>query len=166
MWKKNNEFFSVDGIPMPGGGAILIMNDISERIYAENALKENEEKYRVLTENSPAGILMIQNGSCVFANRMFGTITGHGQNISGKNFMDFVHTGDIKVVRKKMDEAIKGKSSSPCVIRLMRKDGKAAWVEFNACAINYDGVNSLLVNLIDVTGRKTVENKLKLSNKK
>lgn len=166
MWKKNNKFFSMDGISLPSNGTIIIMNDISERVYAEDALRENEEKYRILTENSPTGILMVKDGKCLFSNKRFGEITGYGNNISKKNFMDLVHTGDIKIIRKKMNSVLEGKKSSSCTIRLIRKDGKTAWIELNTCAVNYEGGKALLVNTIDITKKRMMENELKLSNKK
>lgn len=164
-WKNNGRFLSVDGIPVEGG-TLLTINDVSERVHIENVLKEKEEKYRILTESSPAGILMIKNGRCTFSNRKFGEITGYGTDVTKKNFSDMLHSGDAETVRKKMNEAMNGKDPSSCTVRLVRKDGSTAWVEMDVCAVDYDNGKELLVNVVDITEKKEMENNLEISNKK
>ncbi len=166
IWKKNNNFFSVDGISLPDGGAIVIMNDVSERLYAENALREKEEKYRVLTESSPAGILMVKNGICTFSNRRFEEITGYDSSISGKKIVDFLHTGDIKLVREKMEDALNGKSVPSCTTRLIKRNNELVWVELDVCAVNQGNGNELLINMVNITNKKIMEDELEISNKK
>jgi len=164
MWKNKDRFFSLDGISL-SGNSIIIINDVSERIHAENALKENEKKYRLLTESSPAGIVMLRKDSCIFSNKKFREIVGN-DSINGKKITDFVHSGDIPLLQKKMKEAMKGKSTSSFTIRLIRKNGKVAWVEMNLCSVNHDGKKEMLMNMVDITSKKMVEEKLDISNKK
>ena len=165
-WKRNGRFFSVDGIPADGGG-ILTINDVSERVYVEKALKEKEEKYRILTESSPAGILMIKDGKCTFSNKKFGDITGYGMNVLKKDFFsDMLHTGDVGIVRKKMKEAMDGKNPASCTVRLIRKDGGTAWVELDVCVVDYNNEKELLVNVVDITEKRKMEDNIKISNKR
>ena len=164
MWEKNGRFFSVDGIPMQDG-SIIIMNDVSEKIYAENALKENERKYRILTESSPAGIVILNGNSCIFANKKFREIVGY-DSTDGKNITDFVHTGDVALIRKKIDEAMEGKDTPSCTIRLVDKNGKVAWTEINLSLVNYEGKKEVILNIADITKKKMMEEELDLSNKK
>ncbi len=164
-WKNNGRLLSVDGTPLEGG-AILTINDVSERAHMEEMLKEKEKKYRILTESSPAGILMIKDGRCTFSNRKFGEITGYGKDVTEKNFSDMLHSGDAETVRKKMNEAMNGKDPPSCTVRLMRKDGSTAWVEMDVCAVDYDNEKEILVNVVDITERKEMENHLEISNKK
>ena len=164
IWEKNGRFFSVDGIPIQDG-SIVIMNDASEKVHAENALKENERKYRTLTESSPAGIVILRGNSCIFTNKKFREIVGY-DNIDGKNITDFVHTGDIPLIRKKINEAMKGKDTPSCTIRLVGKNGEVAWTEMNLSLINYEGKREIIVNMVDITRKKMVEEELDISNKK
>lgn len=162
IWGNNS--FSVDGIPAPGGGAILFITYTGNT--AEKTLNENKERYRILTENSPSGIAIIKDGRCVFSNRKFGEITGYGKDGTEKVFSDFLHAGDVNLVMKKMNDALKGKKSSPCTVRLIRKDGGTAWVELDVCAVDYGRGKELLVNMVDITEKKRMEDELKISNKK
>ena len=43
---------------------------------AEEALKENEEQYRILTENIVVGVALIQDGRFLFVNRAFFSMFG------------------------------------------------------------------------------------------
>ena len=63
LWEYQNCFYVVDGISHTEG-AILILYDVSDRVRAERALQEQEEKYRLLTEHAPTGIVMVQEGRC------------------------------------------------------------------------------------------------------
>ncbi len=58
-------------------GVVAVYTDITERVKAEAALKESEEKFRTLVEESPLGIVLIaKDGRYRYANpefmRMFG----------------------------------------------------------------------------------------------
>ena len=162
--KKNERFFSIDGISLRGNSIILI-NDVSERIRAENALKENERKYRLLTESSPAGIVMLRNSSCVFSNKKFKEIIG-SERIDNRKITDFVHAGDIALLKQKMKEAMAGKNTSSFTIRLIGRDGKISWVEMNLCSVNDGSEKEMLINMVDITEKKKVEEELDISNKK
>ncbi len=64
----------VDGVLT---GVIAVYTDITDRVRAEEALKESEEKFRALVEESPLGIVLIaKDGRYRYANpefiRMFG----------------------------------------------------------------------------------------------
>lgn len=72
-------------------GGIGIIEDITERKRAYDALKSSEEKYSSLVENSNDGIVIIQDQVLRFANSKFEELTGYPkEQIVGKPFLDFV----------------------------------------------------------------------------
>ncbi|HVN71502.1 MAG TPA: PAS domain-containing protein, partial [Desulfomonilia bacterium] len=57
---------------------LTVVTDITERKHAENALKENEERYRGIYENAPFGIFhSTLEGKIIDVNPMFAQIFGY-----------------------------------------------------------------------------------------
>ncbi|MCD1294006.1 hypothetical protein CUJ83_03230 [Methanocella sp. CWC-04] len=60
-----------------GTYAVVIARDVRERLKAEETLKKNEEKYRLLVENAPIGIIFVDiNGKILDANPMIIQLMG------------------------------------------------------------------------------------------
>ena len=76
-----------------------VLTDITERKRAEDALRESEEKYRILVENANEGVLVAQEGIIRFLNPGTADIMGYGQEeMIYKPFTDFIHPDDREMV--------------------------------------------------------------------
>jgi PAS domain S-box-containing protein len=82
-------------------GTTLILEDITARIKYQEMLEEREARYREIVEDQPELICrFLPDFSLTFANAAF--IRNHllpHETIDGKNFLIFVHPGDIRTVR-------------------------------------------------------------------
>ncbi|VVB71640.1 Methanogenesis regulatory histidine kinase FilI [uncultured archaeon] len=100
--RSNGEEFPVDvsltAIPWKGRNILLtVLRDISERKRAESALKESENKYRAIFENTgTAAIIVEENMIISLANAEFERLTGFAKKeIEGKmDWTNFVHDSD------------------------------------------------------------------------
>ncbi len=130
--------------------------------WAEKALRESEQRYRLLTQNSLTGIYIQQDGCFTFVNDRFSEIMGYPANeLLGKRFWEFVHPEDWRLVIETHLAMLYGEPTRPGYeYRVVRKDGTTKWVEALVATIDYCGRPAQMGNIADITERKRVENEL------
>jgi PAS domain S-box-containing protein len=74
-----NYFFEISAYPS-GDGISVFTKDITERVQAQDALRESEEKYRALVENSPDGIFISDAERLIYTNKRLCEMTGFTQD--------------------------------------------------------------------------------------
>ena len=79
---------------------ISVIEDISERKRTEEALKESEEKFRAVVDNTPAAILLKDTGGrYLIANKVWHDwFNPEEKDIAGKTVFDFYHKKHAKEV--------------------------------------------------------------------
>jgi PAS domain S-box-containing protein len=148
--------------------ALLFVKDISDRKRAEKALKESEEKYRMVVENAGEGIAIVGKDSFCYVNPTMTEYTGYTrEELRGRSFVDLIHPDD----RKEFLEAHRGLLSNNAETahvthRFIDRDGNARWAEDTAVPIMWEGDRAVLVFVKDVTERKRIEDALTESEEK
>ncbi len=144
------------------------MLDITQRKLAEQALKESEERYRVVIEHSNDGIAIIQGDRLQYVNKKFIEMFEYDsyEEIIGKPIFVTVHPDDVEMVkdmnrRRRKGEYIPGRYE----FKGITKNGKIIYVEVSAANITYRGEPVYLVFLRDVTERKLAHDALIKSHK-
>jgi PAS domain S-box-containing protein len=136
--------------------------DISERMFAEEAQKESEAKYRQLVENINQGVLVAQDGMLKFVNPMCIKVMGYSeQDLTNRPFIDFVHPDDRDTILERHIKRMEGENvPSWYEFRIVACDGSARWIEVDSVEIQWDGKLAALAFLSDITGRKLLESQL------
>lgn len=137
-----------------------VERDITEKKRTEQALKESEERYRILVECSPEPIVVYTDSTIVFANSAAATLVGAetpdlliGQHVHG-----FLHPEYLANLSERVEPLFKdGPANEMVEMKLIRYDGKVIDVEIKAVAVNFDENLSVLLLFRDVTDRKQVE---------
>ncbi len=133
--------------------------DITDRKYAEEALKESEAKFRSLSEEALIGISMVQEFRHVYANPEFCRMIGYTEaELLEMDLFELIHPDD----REKARECIAGILSGQVEkihyeARWIRKDGGILDVEGTASFTTYRGRPALISTALDVTQRKALE---------
>jgi PAS domain S-box-containing protein len=134
----------------------------AKRRLTEKALKESEEKYRLLVENANEVIIVAQNGRIKFANPKATEITGYSrEELTSKPFVEFIHPDDRNLVLERHLKRIREENlPSIYAFRIIDKNGNTKWIEINAVVIDWEGQHATLNFMSDITERRHAEKKL------
>ncbi|QZY54842.1 sensor histidine kinase [Crassaminicella profunda] len=146
-----------DGTPLY---YLSYVKDITERKCAEEALKESEERYRLLVEYSTDGIAIYQKGKIVFANKAAAKIVGmkDPQEMIGKNILEYLpfdfHEKTLKRIKRVEEERVIEHFIEE---KIIRADHTVINVEKTAIPFIYKGKPAVQGVGRDVTARKRAE---------
>ena len=146
------------------------LRDITERKLAEETLRESEERYRALFENSIEGVFATDlDGNITAANKATEELLGYpAEMILGKNASNFIAPEHLDFVLKEYKKLFKtGKPMRSLIYEGVRKDGERRLVEGYVNIIKKDGrVVGYQGTLRDITERKKGEEALRESEER
>lgn len=134
-----------------------MMNDVTERVQAQRALQESEQRFRRLQEASFGGIGVHDQGKIIDCNQGLCDITGYsyaelvgsnGLELIAPEFRDFV----IQKIRSGYDKTYD--------VEGLRKDGSRYVLEIRGKNIPYKDRTLRVTEFRDITDRKRVEEKI------
>ncbi|HEU5247490.1 MAG TPA: PAS domain S-box protein, partial [Candidatus Udaeobacter sp.] len=136
-----------------------VMLDITERKRAEEALKESEERYRVLVEFSPNSICVHRDGKLLYVNpaatRLFGA--ENRDELVGRSILDFIHPDSLPVVRERIRQVGAGETAPLIEEKFVTVNGEVRDVEVAAIPIIYERAPAAQVMIRDISERKRSE---------
>lgn len=138
-----------------------LRRDMIARAEVESALRENEERYRLLVETAQEGIVVVQKEHLAYANPIMSAITGRtADELKRCPFIDLVFPEDREMALEKHRLRMEGNVIPRYQMRMLRKDGDIAWVEVSGARIEWAGGPASLNFLSDITDRKAIEEKI------
>ena len=150
---------------------IVFGRDISTRVQAEKALRESEERFRSLVGNSLVGIAIIQNDKFIYQNQIQQKIFGLLSDRTLFQSQKYIHPDDVEKVKAAYESVVSGKVETvEATFRFYPPGPKGSksemrWVQCRATIFKYYGQDGLLLNTIDITEAKQLEQQLIIRNK-
>ncbi len=149
-------------------GAIITSQDITAQRAAQEALRESEEKYRLVVENSINGVAIIQDGRLRYLNPAACSIIGYpAGELIGRQFAQFVPPDDRNELLREYERKLSGDERTyPTTFRLVGKDGSIRWAEAIGVVVSWEGQPAMLSFLRDISDQRRAEDALKESERK
>ncbi len=144
-------------------GVVLIINDISDRRIAENALRESENKYRNLFDFATDAIFVqTLSGSIISVNNEACRLLGFKkEELYYLNFSEILHS-DEKETALNIVNTVKEKGSSRFEALYKRKDGKSVEVEVSMRLIRLLDEDIIQSFVRDITERKKSQKEINM----
>ncbi len=154
-----NHLYPVIGPDGEVSAVAIHSHEVTRERQAKEALKESEEKYRLVVEHSHDSIYIYRDNRFLFVNRQAEEISGYShEELMKHDLWDFIHPDD----REKLKEsALKrfagGHVSSEFQARILRKNGEVRDAEFFVDLVDYLGKPAILGIARDITEKKRAE---------
>ncbi|MCX6690634.1 MAG: PAS domain S-box protein [Methanoregula sp.] len=135
---------------------------------AEMALQESEEKFRTLAESTPVAIMIYQGDNWVYSNPAGELMSGYScEELYSMRYWDFVAPEFRQLVRERGRQRQAGEyPPGPYDFRIVTKEGTGKWVSLTGNQFRFKGEPAVLISVIDITGRKQVNEALKESEER
>lgn len=144
-------------------GVIAFVRDITEGKRAEEALRESEERYRQLFENSVVGIdIATKSGKILESNDAIKKMMGYSTDeLSHLNLAEtYVNPKEREDFLRIIDQDGKVENLE---VQLLTKKGKPYWANLSTRPIQLKGESVLLTSVINIQDRKEAEEALRES---
>jgi len=164
---KRKIFFDSTAYPIKKKGKVveilIIATDITEQKRAETALKESEEKFRSLAEQSPNMIFIIAKDRIVYVNKKYEELMGRSKEDYYSTHYDMfkkLSPESLKLAKKNFQIHLRGKEIPPYEYSFFTQNGDKIEAIVTTKVIQYGGETATLGVITDITERKKAEREL------
>lgn len=166
----NGAALEIRAVPLPNGGVVRTMTDISLQRSIEDMVQESERRYRLLAENASDVIIYsdlqtIRRYVSPASKAVFGF---EPEELVGTKAIDFVHPDDLATFKDSLELISSVSDKIVWRQRQAHRDGSWVWIEASAKQTRArDGTpDGYVACLRDITDRKAVEDALRDSEER
>jgi PAS domain S-box-containing protein len=137
-----------------------VARDVTERVRMEESLKDSEEKFRTLAEESPNMIFINKMGPLMYANMKCEEIMGYKRKELYSRDFDFltlIAPEFRERIKASFGHHVRGLESETLEYALLNKEGKRIDAILATKLITYEGEPAILGTVTDITERKRAE---------
>ncbi len=158
MWVEDSGYFIRDE-----AGKILyhegILRDVTQRVLAEEALRNSEARYRYLIENINDVLFTLnREGMITYISKAILRVSGYkNTDVLGRPFSAFIHPDDVPKAETHFSRVLSGQPDH-VELRVFRKSKELLWIGVSSSPSIHDGaITGLQGILADITSRKLAE---------
>lgn len=159
-WVLPTLFFAV-AITLLTFVIMFFMHRFNRRMaVAQKTLLQSEERFKALSEATYGGLLIHDKRNILECNDGLSTMTGFGYHeLIGMECLKIISEKDVKTVVRHIEEGYTGVDE----VTGIRKDGSQFPMTIKGKNVVYKGGQARVIELIDITQRKKIEDQLKLA---
>jgi two-component system, cell cycle sensor histidine kinase and response regulator CckA len=144
-------------------GGVAMVEDISERRRAEDAVRSSQAQFRTLIQSAPDGIAVHRAGRLVFVNPAFCRMLGYASSgeLLGREVAELVDPAQHAELERRSCRMLE--TGLPLPVweqRMRRSDGSELTAEVASLPLQFDGERAILEHARDVGERKLIEARL------
>lgn len=145
-------------------GVVMVFRDVTEDYEIQEAMRKREHKYKAIFENTgTASCILEKDGTITLANSKFEHLSGYSRREleHKKTWMEFVHPEDLVWMQEqhKMRRKNRKKALTQYEFRFLNKNKELKHIFLSVDMI--ENTSQSVASLLDITGRKLVEQKVK-----
>ncbi|XES77817.1 MAG: PAS domain S-box protein [Candidatus Bathyarchaeia archaeon] len=149
-------------------GTLSSGEDITEQKMVQEALKESEEKFRGIVENSSDVIMLTRSDASIsYLSPAIFELTGYTPEELYVDESQIFHPDDVQKIGATLSRALQGERGSNFQYRVVTKAGETRWVSHSWSPIFEHGKVKLVVSIVrDITEQKRLVNDLQASEER
>lgn len=153
---------AVGTVTVTGHDAIVAWTDLTSIREGERALRESEQRFRSMVEQTLNGIYVRREGRYIYVNPRYAEITGWpAEALIGRDVLDFTSQDEDNLlrIREAWAEQTDGRQRSVSyVVPFRRRDGRYIQLGLTARIVTWDdGLPATIVMAEDITERQHAE---------
>ena len=129
--------------------------DVTSLRSVERALRESEERFRLIADSSPTGIYFIADGGLItYANRRLAEILGETvERVIGRSLLEWVHPDDLARIGESGELVSAQRRESNVELRIRRPSGEMRWIRAQGAPVvgTDQAVHGFVGSIIDIT---------------
>ncbi len=144
-----------------------VTRELEVRLRTEKGLRESEEKFRNLAEESPNMIVITAGGRVIYANRQCEITSGYSRDTlydAGFKLRSLIAPGYDAVAERSFQQDRDTDEVPPYEVVLVTREGKRIDAILTTRRIGYQGAPAVLAIVTDITARKRAERLLQSLN--
>ena len=141
---------------------LKLAEEIIERKHIEKELRQSNDKYQSIVENSTDTIVLnTPDGKISYISPACKNVLGYYPNELSNNLISICHPEDVKIMKSIYKDAAKGKNGSNVEIRIVTSGKTVKWISFSWAPIFQNQKIYMVLSIIrDITEQKRLQEEL------
>jgi PAS domain S-box-containing protein/putative nucleotidyltransferase with HDIG domain len=142
--------------------AILVWQDFTDIRRGEAELRESENRFRGMVENTVSAFFVIREDRFVYVNQRFADLVGWSrEELVGHSPFEYMDTFAARSAAEARNQLESGSKTVAHTLHINRKDGSPIVVSIQGSLSNWDGRRAVVAIADDVTERTRAEERIK-----